>query len=272
MPCGIGEAVFHHDIVCTEATGHQHDQDKQAVGDNRLVGCLVFYCREVQEPDREVRSQGDEHTVDKEQVQRSTGVLPVPVGYAVPYGAQWWHKCRSNGHAGHDRAFVLTREFEYTGYAAKERNQHIVDRRVGTCQQFGRIIRLQRCYQEVQRGRQQTDGEHYSQVLERLDEQVGVVCAESHSEPDNRAHEWRYKHRTNNHRYGVHVQSDRGNHDSHEQDIYIRSAERDIAADVGRCRLCIDIIREAELPAQESHDSLLEFVVFHLLISQYLYF
>ena len=69
----------------------------------------MVYCREVQEPDREVRSQGDEYAVDKEQIQRSTGVLPVPVGYAVPYGAQRRHECRSDSHAGHNRTFVFAR-------------------------------------------------------------------------------------------------------------------------------------------------------------------
>ena len=98
------------------------------------------------------------------------------------------------------------------------------------------------------------------------------MCTESHTESDDRAHERRYEHCADDHGYGVHIQPDGGDHDSHEQDVDVRSAERNIAAHIIGCRLRIDIIRKAELLAQESHDSLLEFVVFHLLISQYLYF
>ena len=190
--------------------------------------------------------------------------MPVEVSDAVTHGTERRHECRSDRHTGHHRAFILAREFENTGYTSEESDQYIVDRGVRTRQQFSGVIGLQRRHKEIERGRQQTDNKHNTEVLERMEQQVCIVCTEPHAKPDDRAHKRRDKHRADDYRDGVDIQTHGSDDDRHKEDVDIRSLEGDVTADIRIGCFYVNVVRQTELFAKIMLRPFLKMRVIHM--------
>ena len=189
--------------------------------------------------------------------------MPVEVGNSVSHCTQRRHQGCRDGDTGDHCTFLLARQLQDTRYAAKKRNHHVIDGRVGTCEQFGRIVSLQWCHQKIQRRGNERDGKHDAEVLERLHEQFGVVGAEPHTKTDDRTHQRRNQHRANDDGNGVDIQSHTGDNDGHEQDIDCRSTEGDVIADVLTRGLDVNVVRQPQLLAEKFPRFVFEFLVCH---------
>ena len=136
-----------------EYAGHYHDQQYEcdsAFGQalTHSIHFFLHYKREAKILGREESGQGDEDAVDKEQVQRSEDVMPVEQGDAVSDRTKRGHEGRRYGDTGDNGATFLAGCLKHARDAAEQGYQHVVNGRIGPCEQFRGVAEVQRAQYE----------------------------------------------------------------------------------------------------------------------------
>ena len=100
-----------------------------------------------------------------------------------------------------------------------------VDGRIGSGQKLGRVGERKRCNKKIQHRRYQRDGHHHGEVLQRGHHEFHVVCPERESRPEDRTHQRRYEHRSDDDRDRVHVQTHGSDHHGKRENPCVRPTE-----------------------------------------------
>ena len=99
---------------------------------------------------REVGGEGDEHAVDKEEVESAEEIAHVAVRETISCRTHRRHEGCRYGHSGEHRALFLAALLEYSGAASEESDEHVINRRVCPRQKLGRVAEVQRGDEKVE--------------------------------------------------------------------------------------------------------------------------
>ena len=91
---------------------------------------------------------------------------------------------------------------------AEQSDEDIIDGRIGSCEKFSRVGEAERGDKEVQDRCGKADAHHNEQVAYRFLDQGHVAGAQTKSDSEDRSHERRYEHCSDDDRNGIDVQSD----------------------------------------------------------------
>lgn len=239
------------EVVVLDDNDGEKDAWDQDDGDDGGDGVAPFsgdrrvqagYRPESQVLHHHVGSKGDEYRVDDEQVHRAQEEMGAQAGDAIPGRAQGRHQRRGDSNARDGGSPLLAAGLQDARKAAEKGDQDVVDSGAGPGFQFRRVRQVERGKEEEQGRCHEGDQDHHEEVLRRHFQEVGVVGPKGQADADDRAHQRRNEHRSDDHRRRIHIQPHRGDDNGEREDPHIGSPEPDATFDPLRGVVSVDVI------------------------------
>ena len=173
----------------------------------------------------------DEHRVDKEEIERTEEIKDMTSGKSVASSTQRRHEGCGNGHTRDDISLALGAESKNAGCSTKGGNEYVVDSGRRARKQF-RLCLTQRGDEEIHHRREDTDKRGHTEILHCTTHKVEIVDTHSQTHTNDRSHERRYQHGSDNHRRGIDIQSKRSYEDCKDEHPQIGTTETNATGDL----------------------------------------